>query len=572
MNFKKKSELQKEIDSISKATIAVKAIAHIVKWFIKSIIFILNFISFPVLLIFFFLMLFMMILPSANLSAGAGLDGLYEDDTVVSPVDDYWEQDANAALQARYNQLIHTPFWDGLVNFFSTGSWNNPNVETFKTEYADADDLDSNGESIAKGYFSTSNRLIAVINQAFITSKNDAMTNNNIFFESPSLRRAKKLAHSMANDRSNTSIYMQLKNSYPLVPDSNISIKIEKENNDNKDFIQQSCYALAAGSSRANKNETHDSVTKDILDTVFQFTGIDIPLEDMTTPIVWKPQVTWEHQYREEQKSRLVEVWNPHKTLLAPAGSYVDLDGDGIKEYHKEDVWEGGYDYIEEFYTEYYLDILFKYSLALDENYEKVIDYHMGVEDTLPPDAASYELTEKEIVELNAMQLAQFYGDFVGELGAVGLPLPEYSYTLGHPFKCMCSVHAPKGHSGQDLPAANNTSVFSIADGEVILVQTGHSNNTGSSGMAAYGNCVFIKHEDENGNLYFSRYAHLNAVTVRVGDKVVAGDIIGAVGNTGNSFGNHLHFEMLKDQNTASHRIDPMNTPVGDLLRQYRRT
>src|SRR5690606_26849965 len=55
-----------------------------------------------------------------------------------------------------------------------------------------------------------------------------------------------------------------------------------------------------------------------------------------------------------------------------------------------------------------------------------------------------------------------------------------------------------------------------------------------------YGNHVIINHGGQN-----SLYAHLSSITAALGSMVSAGQIIGRVGNTGNSFGAHLHFEVL---------------------------
>jgi murein DD-endopeptidase MepM/ murein hydrolase activator NlpD len=57
-----------------------------------------------------------------------------------------------------------------------------------------------------------------------------------------------------------------------------------------------------------------------------------------------------------------------------------------------------------------------------------------------------------------------------------------------------------------------------------------------------YGNRVVIEHE----NGYFTTYNHMSAIGVDVGDEVTAGDHVGAVGDTGNSFGAHLHFEVTQ--------------------------
>lgn len=91
--------------------------------------------------------------------------------------------------------------------------------------------------------------------------------------------------------------------------------------------------------------------------------------------------------------------------------------------------------------------------------------------------------------------------------------------------------------------------IIAHSAGTVVSLATGHKNNKRSTGTASYGNYVKIDH----GNGYSTLYAHLEKVTVKKGQVVKQGQVIGMMGNTGNSYGAHLHFEVRKD-NT---RIDP---------------
>lgn len=100
-------------------------------------------------------------------------------------------------------------------------------------------------------------------------------------------------------------------------------------------------------------------------------------------------------------------------------------------------------------------------------------------------------------------------------------------------------------HKGVDIVKAPSSldTVIAHSGGKVTFCQTGQKNNKGSKGNLSYGNCIKIDH----GNGYSTLYAHLDRVFVKLGDFVTEGQEIGFMGNTGNSFGAHLHFEVRKD-------------------------
>jgi murein DD-endopeptidase MepM/ murein hydrolase activator NlpD len=89
--------------------------------------------------------------------------------------------------------------------------------------------------------------------------------------------------------------------------------------------------------------------------------------------------------------------------------------------------------------------------------------------------------------------------------------------------------HTIAMHAGVDFKSGINSPVYATADGKV--------NIAGWEG--AYGRMVEIIHD----NGVATRYAHLSAITVAVGDKVRRGDLVGKLGNTGRSTGPHLHYE-----------------------------
>ena len=97
------------------------------------------------------------------------------------------------------------------------------------------------------------------------------------------------------------------------------------------------------------------------------------------------------------------------------------------------------------------------------------------------------------------------------------------------------------GHTGLDIAAPAGTSIRAAADGTVTFA--------GYSG--GYGYVVKMSH----GNGIETYYAHCSELYVYEEEKIEAGDVIAAVGSTGNSTGNHLHFEVLVDGT----EIDPQN-------------
>lgn len=92
------------------------------------------------------------------------------------------------------------------------------------------------------------------------------------------------------------------------------------------------------------------------------------------------------------------------------------------------------------------------------------------------------------------------------------------------------------GHRGDDLSAEKGTPVYAAQDGVVTYADFHYS----------YGYCVILDHgTGPDGNQWSTLYAHMDDYAVATGQVVKAGDLIGHVGSTGNSTGNHLHFELF---------------------------
>lgn len=107
-------------------------------------------------------------------------------------------------------------------------------------------------------------------------------------------------------------------------------------------------------------------------------------------------------------------------------------------------------------------------------------------------------------------------------------------------------------HKGVDIgnKGGVNDNIIAHSDGIVINVVKNKKNNIKAKGIASYGNYVKIKHY----NGYYTLYAHLDTVDVVVGQKVVQGQKIGYMGNSGKAYGKHLHFEV---RDTKDKRINP---------------
>jgi murein DD-endopeptidase MepM/ murein hydrolase activator NlpD len=132
------------------------------------------------------------------------------------------------------------------------------------------------------------------------------------------------------------------------------------------------------------------------------------------------------------------------------------------------------------------------------------------------------------------------------------LPVPD---PVGSSFR----TKARPDHDGVDFVAARNTPILAVAAGTVTVAQcdpgTGNCDVDGSIKAAGCGWYVEIQHPDA-----VTRYCHLvRAPEVRVGEHVAAGVVIGHVGNSGNSTGPHLHFEV--HSGLTAHRgnaVDPV--------------
>ncbi|MCX4527328.1 MULTISPECIES: M23 family metallopeptidase [unclassified Streptomyces] len=125
---------------------------------------------------------------------------------------------------------------------------------------------------------------------------------------------------------------------------------------------------------------------------------------------------------------------------------------------------------------------------------------------------------------------------------------PVSVYTLSATFGKGGTMWSHK-HSGQDFAVPTGTAVHAASAGTVVKAGP----NGGGDGPA-YGNAIVIKHANNT----YSQYAHLSKIKVSIGQKVAKNQLIALSGNTGNSSGPHLHFEIRTTANYGS-AVNPMS-------------
>ena len=157
-------------------------------------------------------------------------------------------------------------------------------------------------------------------------------------------------------------------------------------------------------------------------------------------------------------------------------------------------------------------------------------------------DELNYEAVKKEIQKLIAAAASS-----KPQLSFTGFACPLKSYTrvsseYGWRKNPVSGVN--RLHAGIDLAAPGGTPIYAAASGYVQVAGW-------SSG--GYGNYVIIYHgKMSDGNQYSTLYGHMRSVATSAGKYVQQGEIIGYVGSTGNSTGNHLHLEVWKGGKKAN--------------------
>ena len=130
--------------------------------------------------------------------------------------------------------------------------------------------------------------------------------------------------------------------------------------------------------------------------------------------------------------------------------------------------------------------------------------------------------------------------------GSFAWPVPS-STRITSPYGSRTSpiTGTTEFHKGIDISASAGAPVVAAESGTVLL----------SYYSSSFGNCIVINH----GSGLLTLYAHLSSRGVSANQTVSKGQYIGAVGSTGNSTGNHLHFQVTNNGDIYNGTVDPMN-------------
>ncbi|WP_252192604.1 peptidoglycan DD-metalloendopeptidase family protein [Pseudoflavonifractor sp. MCC625] len=146
--------------------------------------------------------------------------------------------------------------------------------------------------------------------------------------------------------------------------------------------------------------------------------------------------------------------------------------------------------------------------------------------------AAAAEIQQEIVEKQKKLEEERKQNNIVLDPGGDYLwPLPGYyKLTSAFGYRIHPITNRPQSHTGIDIPAPGGTAIKACKGGQVVT----------SAYHSSYGNYVVIDHGNGNSTLY----AHMSSRAVSEGQMVSQGQVIGYVGTTGSSTGNHLHLEI----------------------------
>ncbi len=216
-----------------------------------------------------------------------------------------------------------------------------------------------------------------------------------------------------------------------------------------------------------------------------------------------------------------------------------------------------------------------KIQAKLEDEHEELENYKVSIEEEQEilrkqqaTAAKAKQLAQDQLKELEqeaAQQQKQSQSDS-GSSGskeqAPASPKPSsgggtFSYPVSGPITSGFGPRSCKGcssfHHGLDFGVGIGTPIYASAPGVVSMVSSERDDS-----MNGYGNVVLVTHNIK-GKTYTTLYAHLNSISVFEGQAVGKGQSIGQSGNTGNSTGPHLHFEIHNGYWKSKSGINPLS-------------
>ncbi|TQR20257.1 murein hydrolase activator EnvC family protein [Psychrobacillus vulpis] len=224
-------------------------------------------------------------------------------------------------------------------------------------------------------------------------------------------------------------------------------------------------------------------------------------------------------QQQEESKSKLVSLKDSLDNQKASKGTLVDqLEAEQSKLEQQKEVME----------TEY----------------EEILNLSQDVQDKIVAEQKRLAEVARKAAEEKKRREAEERKRQQAAGGGSNVAIPDVSagswtkpasgrFTSGYGYRVHPIYGTGKMHYGVDFANSTGTPVVSAADGVVSY----------ASPLSTYGNVIMVTHSID-GQIFTSLYAHLSSIKVNVGQVVSKGDLIGAIGTTGNSTGPHLHFEI----------------------------
>lgn len=172
-------------------------------------------------------------------------------------------------------------------------------------------------------------------------------------------------------------------------------------------------------------------------------------------------------------------------------------------------------------------EIQYDYKLMLEDRHIQVMAYNLAT--------ILAEKLETVISRSDQNTRPRDYYDvyILTKLQAENIDFPALGAALMATASKRGSDSILQDYRGTDIPAPEGTPILAAHSGTVLV----------SGWNDSYGNQVLL----DNGAGLSTRYAHMTQTAVTAGEAVTAGQIIGYVGSTGDSTGNHLHFEVMQN-------------------------